>query len=336
MMNGTLLLRFLMRRCTPAELKQVEQWVAADTANADWLFEMERIWGLKDEWQFSEQQAIENAYKRFVSGLQKVKTANESKPAKSISLVSLLKYAAAIIVMGLLSVNVYYMQHKDRPQIAMNTVEVPKGQRVALTLSDGTKVWLNSQSAFTYPSDFADGNREVTLTGEGFFEVAPDKNKPFIVHSSLMEIKVLGTKFDLKSYPGESSFVTLAEGEVEVSTSGAQVRLKPNQQFFCSGETGLTEVKQIDPSLVNSWTTGELNFTDQPLSAIAADLERRFDVQIHIQDQTLAEDIFTCHVKETATVEQILHFLKETKRLNYKINGQEIQIIKYNMPMKKR
>jgi ferric-dicitrate binding protein FerR (iron transport regulator) len=333
-MDETLLLRFLMHRCNPAELKQIEQWTTADKANADWLFEMERIWGLKDEWRFSDTQEVEKAYRRFLTGIGKKEPA---KRHSAFSWPSLVKYAAAVAVIALLSANLYYMLRNDRPEISLNTVEVPKGQRTALTLSDGTKVWLNSQSTFTYPSAFSTKNREVTLVGEGFFEVVHKDKKPFIVHSSLLQTTVLGTKFNVKAYPEETAFVTLSEGKVEVSTTVEMNRLtlKPNQQVAYSEETGLTLAKKIDPELVKSWTVGELSFVDQPLSGIAADLERQFDVQIRIQEQSLAEDIFTCRFKETATIEQILLYLKETKRLDYKINGRQIRIINYKQPAKK-
>lgn len=333
-MDETLLLRFLMHRCNPAELKQIEQWTTADKANADWLFEMERIWGLKDEWRFSDTQEVEKAYQRFLTGIGKKEPA---KRHSAFSWPSLVKYAAAVAVIALLSANLYYMLRNDRPEISLNTVEVPKGQRTALTLSDGTKVWLNSQSTFTYPSAFSTKNREVTLVGEGFFEVVHKDKKPFIVHSSLLQTTVLGTKFNVKAYPEETAFVTLSEGKVEVSTTVEMNRLtlKPNQQVAYSEETGLTLAKKIDPELVKSWTVGELSFVDQPLSGIAADLERQFDVQIRIQEQSLAEDIFTCRFKETATIEQILLYLKETKRLDYKINGRQIRIINYKQPAKK-
>lgn len=335
-MSETLLLRFLMHRCDPAELEQVEQWTATDSANAEWLFEMERIWALKEEWRFSDSQEIEKAYNRFLIAARNHKPSVKKKPP-TLSWPPLLKYAAAVVVMTLLSANLYYMLRKDRPETGRNTIEVPKGQRSALTLSDGTKVWLNSESTLAYPSAFSAENREVALTGEGFFEVAHDSRKPFIVHLSSMNIKVLGTKFNAKSYPEETTFVTLSEGKVEIATADKMKRviLNPKQQVSYSKETGLMPVQKIDPELVKSWIIGELSFVDQPLSGIAADLERRFDVEIHIQDSSLAEDVFTCRFKETATIEQILYYLKETKRLNYKINGRQIQIIKHSRPMKK-
>ena len=91
---------------------------------------------------------------------------------------SWIKYAAAVVLIGLLSMNLYF-QLKDAPEL-MNVVEVPNGQRVSLTLSDGTKVWLNSHSKLIYPAQFSSKNRDVTLEGEGFFEVARDEKVPLL------------------------------------------------------------------------------------------------------------------------------------------------------------
>jgi len=339
-----------MHRCDPAELALIQQWVTADKANADWLFEMERVWGLKDEWRFSDSQEVANAYNSFLAAIR----GNESESEQALYMApstnnrppsepvatrrpaarTAIRYVAAAVVAVLLAVNLYHMLHKEAPDAGVNTIEVARGQRTALTLSDGTRVWLNSQSRLTYPAVFTAGNREVTLTGEGFFEVAHNSRKPFIVHVPLMNIRVLGTRFDVKSYPGETALVTLTEGEVEVATADAmsRVRMKPNQQVACSEETGLRLSKKVDADLVGSWVSGELYFVDQPLSAIAADLERRFDVQFEIRDRALAEDLFTCHFKETVSIEQILFFLKETKQLDYRINGQQIQILPVQRP----
>jgi ferric-dicitrate binding protein FerR (iron transport regulator) len=330
-MKEAILIRFLQRRCTPSEIREVEQWVAADKANAEWLFEAERIWGLKDEWRFADQQEAEKAYRRFLAAVRK------EKPAGKNPFPMFLKYAAAIAAIILLSVNLYLLLGKNRTETAMHTIEVPRGQRVVLTLPDGTRVWLNSQTTLTYPASFSAKNRDVTLAGEGFFEVVRNESSPFTVHSPLMHVKVLGTKFDVRAYPGETALVTLSEGSVEVSTTDRKNRitLRPRQQLACSEQTGLLLTDHTDTERTNSWITGELAFVHQPLAEIAAELERRFDVQIHICDTALAEDMFTCRFKGNVTIEQILNFLKETQRMDYQIKDRQINIIKYKTPMKK-
>lgn len=323
-MDEDLLIRYLTHRCNPAEIKEIDKWIATDQANADWLFEMERIWGLKDELRFSDKKEIEAAYTRFISELPQKDT---KKKVHTFSL-SWLKYAVAIVLIGLLSTNLYF-QLKDEPEL-MNIVEVPKGQRASLILSDGTKVWLNSHSKFTYPARFTRKNRDVKLEGEGFFEVAHNEKAPFTVYADLLKIRVLGTKFNVKAYSEEPSFITLAEGKVEVVTTNNEqkITMKPNQQVTYSKESGLQVDKDVNPDIVRSWTLGEAAYINKRLDEITNDLERKFNVHIDILDQELASEIFTCRFKDMATINQVLTLLKETRKLDYTIREDRIQIYK--------
>jgi ferric-dicitrate binding protein FerR (iron transport regulator) len=330
-MNETLLIQFLTHRCTPSELRQVDEWVAADKANAHWLFEMESIWSLKNEIRFSDKQEIEEAYNRFLSRITEKEQVNRGNKRKLFVWNTFRRYAAVIAFAVTLSSALFFLTKRETTENQTITVEAPNGRRVSLTLSDGTKVWLNSQSVLTYPTSFSTGSREVNLSGEGFFEVASDAQSPFIVHSSLLNVKVLGTKFDLKAYPEETSLVTLAEGKVEVATSDETQRviLTPDLQVTCSKKNGLGVPVKVNAELTRLWVNGDLCFVNQPLSKIAADLERWFDVRIRISDPNLATDSFTCRFEGSVTLEQILSFLKETKQLNYSIKEKEIVITKY-------
>lgn len=328
-MDEQLLIRFLNHQCSVIDLKQIDEWIATDKANADWLFEMERIWSLKDEMRFSDSHIINEAYVRFLTRLEKNESSREKVGnRKKKFFLSSLKYAAAIIIVALLSLNLYQIQKK---QISgMNTIEVPMGQRVSLTLSDNTRVWLNAQSKFTYPSDFSDENRIVDLDGEGYFEVSHDEDAPFIVHSESVYIKVLGTKFNVKSYYGEDATVSLEEGSVKVAThdEGKEITLKPKEEAVYSRQTETLLVRNADMYATRSWIYGEFVFTRQRLDYIIKELERRFEVQITINDKELAADLFTCRVRQETTLEQILELLKSTRRLDYKIKGREVFIFK--------
>lgn len=327
-MNEDLLIRYLTHRCTPVEIKDVNKWVATDQANADWLFEMERIWSLKNELRFSHKREIEDAYKLFLFSLQKNSSYKKDYPPKRSLSFSWLKYAVAIFLIGLLSMNLYLMF--DEEEVRMNEIEVPNGQRVSLVLSDGTRVWLNSRSKFTYPSVFAAKSRNVKLEGEGFFEVAHNKKIPFIVQSDLVFVRVLGTKFNMKAYLDEPSSVTLSEGKVEVVTNDNthQMILKPNEQATYTKEAGFVKAQVLNAEVARSWTLGEAAYINKRLDEITSDLERKFNVRIHIKDKSLASEIFTCRFKEGATIEQVLTLLKETRDLDYIIKGDQIQIYK--------
>ena len=303
-MDEQLLIRFLTHTCTPEDLRSVDQWIASGKPNADWLFEMERIWSLKDELRFSDRREIEEAYNRFTLSLGKSKNA---KP--HFYIYPILKYVAAVLIIGLLGLNLYEM-------VQPSTV--------------GEKIWLNSQSKLIYPTQFSDKERNVRLEGEAFFDVAHKEHLPFVVHSPLLAIKVLGTKFNVKAYFDEKSVVTFAEGKVEVETNDRKNRLtlRPNEQVSYSDSSGLALEKNINTNTIKLWMKGEGAFIQCRLDHIVRDLERKFDVKIVITDHSLSSEVFTCRFKDTATIEQVLHLLKETRRLDYSFEGEQIRIFK--------
>lgn len=323
-MDEELLIRFLTHNCTTEDIKAVDNWIAADKANANWLFEMEKIWSLRNELRFSEKKEIENAYNRFLGSISK-----ESQNVKTLNLINVLKimrYAAVLLVISLVSVYFYKIQDDDVR--AFNLIEVPKGQHVSLTLSDGTKVILNAESKLTYPSEFSGNERNVELHGEAFFEVTHNKKAPFIVKGSFLNVKVLGTKFNFRSYPNEKAEVTLDEGKVEVESADLKDKkiLSPGQQILYTPKEGMRLVNKTDVYLVKSWTTGELSFQNKRLDEICAELERKFNVHINIENKKLKKEVFTCHFKNTVTIDQIFILLKETRNINYKIKNNEITI----------
>lgn len=335
-MNEELLIRFLTHTCSIEELKQVDKWIVSDKANADWLFEMERIWSLKDELRFSDKQEIEKAFRQFIGKIDK-------KKHKHVAFYQVLKYAAIIVIVSFLSINLYKIsrnvsEDKSTSRL-MNVIKVPKGEHVEVILSDGTKVSLNSDTKFIYPSHFSEKFRSVQLIGEGFFDVSHDVNKPFVVNSKLIQVRVLGTKFNMRTYPNENSVVTLSEGKVEIESANKENRmtLHPNEEVTYSESSGMTLSKGVDVGISKSWTKGELAFMDKPLSVICKDLERKYNVKITITDQQLAEDIFTCHFSGSATIEQVMTLLKETRKLDYSFKNGQIIVYKFknNMPMGK-
>ncbi len=327
-MDEQLLIRFLTGQCSAKDIRSIDRWIRENQANGDWLYEMEHVWSLKDELRFSDEQEIRKAYQRFLSGIRKQQPSIKSGTTRRIP--SFFKYAAVVLFSALFTVNMYKLFPSKKMEAATNFVEVPAGQRVSLTLSDGTKVWLNSGSIFTYPTGFAARNRKVTLSGEALFDVTHDEEKPFIVHSDLMYVRVKGTKFNLKAYPQEEVSVTLAEGSVEVCSNDHdyQVTLKPNEQVSYSEKDGWILSENTNIGLTQAWIKGELYFVDESLTKIARSLEHRFGVEICIKDRLLASDSLTCRFRETDSLEHILSLLKETGLIDYRIlkNG-KIDII---------
>ncbi|MEG1543760.1 MAG: FecR family protein [Tannerellaceae bacterium] len=331
-MDEQLLIQFLLHRCTAEETEQIDRWIKADKANAEWIFEMERIWDLKGMLRFSDSHQIELAYQQFLNDIQ---TKKASK-TKRLFPWRMLKNIAAILLLILIPLNIYYWNYQKEKTITMNTIEVPKGQRVSIQLSDGTNVWLNADSKLTYPSAFSDKNRDVYLTGEAYFEVKRNEHSPFIVHTTPLNVKVLGTVFNVKSYKNENTEVVLAKGKVEVSESSrpdATLQMKPNEQIVYSPKTGMTLNKEVDANALTCWTVGEVYYKNQFLQDITQELTEKFGIPIQIRDKELGDIIFTCHAQADASLIQILNLLKETRKIDYRQNENRIIVFK---PLKKK
>jgi ferric-dicitrate binding protein FerR (iron transport regulator) len=172
-------------------------------------------------------------------------------------------------------------RHQTVAQPELQTLVVPRGETDSLLLADGTKVWVNSESAVRYPDRFDGDKREITVEGEVYLEVAHNVRKPFVVHTQSFDVRVLGTKFGISSYNGEETHsVVLAQGKVEVYSQrlNTTVRLHPNELFTQQRDSCYT----ADVNAYNyiSWKDGILYLESLPLSVIATKLERHYAVGI--------------------------------------------------------
>ena len=226
---------------------------------------------------------------------------------------------------------IYFGKVQDE-KVVYNTLKVPYGKRFKLTLSDGTVVNLNSGTTFRYPEQFGvNGKRNVYLTGEAFFEVAKDKEHPFIVNANQVDVEVLGTKFNISAYPENPSVnSTLVEGSIqmyEVANKQNLVLLQPNQMATWQNNSKKITTKEVDPSFYAAWTKGELAFKDTPFSTIAKIIQRTYDVEIINENSDLAKQNFTGTIKiSDSSVENILELLKRDTPFNYAIKQNTITI----------
>lgn len=162
-----------------------------------------------------------------------------------------------------------------------NTIRTPRGGQYEVVLPDGTRAWLNSASSLRFPTAFTSAKREVTLTGQGYFEVAKDKEHPFIVHTPRTDINVLGTSFDIMAYEDEpETNTTLIEGAVAVNHEGAEQRLKPGEQAHLDLKTRSMSVRNPDVDEVIAWKNGKFQFGRSDIKAIMRQIARWYDVEI--------------------------------------------------------
>jgi ferric-dicitrate binding protein FerR (iron transport regulator) len=241
-------------------------------------------------------------------------------------------------------------------------LSAPKGSKSELVLADGSKVWLNAGSSLKYGANFNKKDREVILDGEAYFDIAKNKSKPFLVHTSKITLRVLGTAFNVKSYRDENTVeTTLIRGAVNVEKnekdgSTSNYSLKPNQKaifnkskdeikFYDLADKTATktsvkkttikieaskteDITEPVSSLVEqeiSWKDGYFLVFDETLENIMIKVERRFDIQIEFKNEEIKNLRYSGKIKET-TPEQILEALKITSPIEYEMRGKQVVI----------
>jgi transmembrane sensor len=275
---------------------------------------------------------------------------------------ALLLIPAVFIIVGAIFL-VRTRPNRQTTAVTIPPTAIPSGQeittntgsRTSLTLPDSTKVWLNAGSRIEYGKAFTAGEyREVNLIGEAFFDVAPDAAHPFIIHTSKVDVRVLGTSFNLKSYPTDKTTeATLIRGSIEISIRNRpsdKIILKPNEKLVVNNDDSLLQKKtprrrEIRPeSLVviskptyeqhsgaiieTSWVDNKLIFQDEEFADLAKRMERWYGVSIHFDDPGKEELRFT-GIFEKETIRQALDALKMTDqkaRFDYTIEGTQITI----------
>jgi len=222
-----------------------------------------------------------------------------------------------------------YNNNAIKESLVYNTLRVPYGKRFVLTLSDGTKVHLNAGTSLRYPVKFLkNGNRQVFLDGEAYFDVVESKTNPFIVNADALNIKVLGTKFNVNSYPENSSTdVVLVEGSVgmHVEEKQDQTILKPGQRGAFDKTSTNINIQKVNTSSYTAWMNGELVFREIPFDHILKKLERHYNVSIRNENTVLGKEFFNASFLNQP-IENVLIYFNEAHEIDYSIENNEIII----------
>ena len=246
---------------------------------------------------------------------------------------------SAVLVIPLLFAVVYLYVNEDESEegeIAYQELFAPHGMFSHATLPDGSEVWLNGGSSLKYPIRFEKNKRNVFLSGEGYFEVQSDAEKPFVVNTDLLTLNATGTKFNIEAY-GEDTItaVTLVEGKVSVSMkSGSPVNMQPGERILYSNLTSKGYVTQTDPYKWYAWKDGLTIFRDDPLHYVFKRLSLVFNVNIILKNRELADAPYRATF-EDESLDEILRLLELTapikftyvKRDSY-IEKQQIEVYK--------
>lgn len=253
----------------------------------------------------------------------------------SVSLFGQLCRIAAVLLF-ILSVGTafYYVYHdvtEPAEQLAYYETVVPLGSQSKVILPDSSIAWLNSGSVLKYNRSFGKNTRDVYLTGEGYFEVKKDTRKPFLVHTNEIDIQVLGTIFNVRSYLEDTSTeVNLIAGCITVSalhTKGSRsITLHPNERLLYDKKSGKMFSSTAEASKSALWTTGKLSFVNATFADIALDLQRKFNVRIQINTVRIDKEYFSGSLNLSLSLDEILTYIDVDKKYKWTQHGNIVTI----------
>ncbi len=232
--------------------------------------------------------------------------------------------ASAILLIPILLVGVIWFTHQNQKGEILaeapvkSTLFAPMGSRISFSLPDGTQGWLNSGSSFEYSLPFA-SNRQVTLVGEAWFDVAHDPEYPFEIETGDSKVKVLGTRFNLNAYPTENYLeVVLEEGKVEFTTTGlaSGVVMKPNERLVL--KEGALNINKTDAEKYTAWKEGKLVFRGDTMDEVARRIGRWYNVQVEVVDDELKKYSIR-GVFQDDSLEEVIQYLSMTSPIRYRI-----------------
>ena len=311
-MNKETLYKFFEGNASFEEEVAVKQWMEESTENRQSFLKERKLFDAM-----------------LLLGNEKV--INAGKKRYSINLSSLrteLIKIAAVIAITLGGSYLYHQYSFEKELMATNTISVPAGQRINMTLTDGTNVWLNARTSLTYPVKFSKKNRQVILDGEAYFEVAKDKTKPFIVQTNKYNVEVLGTKFDVNAYSETGEFeTTLMSGSVRVASTSdpaQKLTLKPNNKVYLQdGELHVSVVDDFNPY---RWKEGLICFKNESFTSIMKDFEKYYGLTIQVRNKEVLKYVYTGKFRQTDGIDYALRVLQKDIKFSYQ-RDDENQII---------
>ncbi len=334
-MTKDTVIKFLNNRCTDAELAEVIKWAESDALNGESM-----SWGF-DDWKLYQEGSDSGDDEKFSSLFYKIQQKisigkqmhqleyKDKKPSLSLYTAWLTK-AAAVLLIPVLVILLYTLSENKLESVRYanlktDSLEIiaPVGSRAVVQLPDGSEVHLNYGSKIKYPQIFSDHTREVLLSGEGYFNVAHNPEKPFIVKTGKINIKALGTVFNVMAYPGDNVVeTTLINGKVivdqidEVGETKMIGSLVPGQHVNYNIKTGVILSKKGNIEKYIGWREGKLVFEDTPITQVAEKLSRMFNADIKVADD-ITDYFYTVTFKDEPLF-QILDLMAIATPISYK------------------
>ena len=312
-------------------LDELKTWIAASAENQQYFIRQREIWFSAVSREAASVYDKDKAFENFRNRVESQKEI-QSTSRRGFSLSALWRYAAVVaIIIAVGCISYWQGEVNVKDTFADISVEAPLGSKTKLYLPDGTLVWLNAGSRMTYSQGFGVDNRKVELEGEGYFEVKRNEKIPFFVMTKDLQLQVLGTKFNFRDYPEDHEVVvSLLEGKVGLNNllrEEKEAVLSPDERAVLNKANGFLTVESVTASNASQWTDGYLFFDEELLSDIAKELERSYNVKIHIANDSLKTFRFYGNfVRREQNIQEVLEALASTEKMQYKIEERNITI----------
>ena len=312
-------------------LDELKTWIAASAENQQYFIRQREIWFSAVSREAASVYDKDKAFENFRNRVESQKEI-QSTSRRGFSLSALWRYAAVVaIIIAVGCISYWQGEVNVKDTFADISVEAPLGSKTKLYLPDGTLVWLNAGSRMTYSQGFGVDNRKVELEGKGYFEVKRNEKIPFFVKTKDLQLQVLGTKFNFRDYPEDHEVVvSLLEGKVGLNNllrEEKEAVLSPDERAVLNKANGLLTVESVTASNASQWTDGYLFFDEELLPDIAKELERSYNVKIHIANDSLKTFRFYGNfVRREQNIQEVLEALASTEKMQYKIEERNITI----------
>jgi transmembrane sensor len=314
-----IIIRYLDGSASLEEKRQLLQWLKESEKNRSDFTDTRDLW-LSCNASADNELEVDIALDRL-----KMRIMNEHERIGKKTRRSFIRwYQAAAVLLVLFGLYFWLSIEQTEPKLMVqNQLITAKGSKGKFTLPDGTVVWLNSESRLVYPDQFADGKRTVNLVGGAYFEVVKDEKKPFIVKAGDVDVEVLGTSFNISSYPFKDNIETaLLSGSVKISGPSVrkEIYLKPNEVFEYKRDLHAVSVKSANASLYADWIKDRLVFDNRPLSDILISMEGWYNMDI-VCPEKFAESTYMSFTIRQEDIDEILRAMSFIIPISYQIKN---------------
>lgn len=325
--NGELMIRYLQDTCSPGEKERFETWLQESEENRKAFYETRLVWYASRIGHFRSEEQLDRAVGTFNRNVQHSLQQRRKKIYRQVA-----RYAAVFI--GILAIAWMFqvLNRSEKKAVIFLTAAVSATDSSKLVeLSDGTRVWLNNNSRIIYPQQFPDQDRTVTLEGEAYFDVTHDSAHPFIIQTASIQVKVLGTAFNLQAYPGEAQAeAVLIEGKIAVNDKQGQhlATIMPGQLARFEKSNHQLTVQDVNPETYTSWRYGQITLNGADLETITRKLSELYQVNFSINPSISDTTRYNFIFSKRKSIEEVMKMLRFIAPIQYDIQGKEIRITK--------